>query len=197
MLVFSSSFLSLFKLFQYGINVELEYHKEFPFEIRDEVFCENFENKFQCKLFNVFKLVNRSLNDLLFVVLNILIDLFLLKRFKNHLNRKLKQISDSAQHKAIEKSKKNLNRMILFNSFLYVLSHLPEFIITLLLIIYSKKISNFCKNKFSCDLLNEEAEFFGLISIVCQFYVFKIFDKNFKKSFNNIKSNGIFKHTIK
>ena len=79
--------------------------------------------------------------------------------------------------------------MILFNSFIYVLSHLPEFIITLLLIIYSKNISNFCKNKFSCDLLNEEAEFFGLISIVCQFYVFKIFDKNFKRSFNGLKSN--------
>jgi hypothetical protein len=31
-------------------------------------------------------------------------------------------------------------------------------------------------------------EFFSLISIVCQFYVFKIFDKNFNTSFAHLKS---------
>jgi hypothetical protein len=102
---------------------------------------------------------------------------------------KLKQISDEAQRKIIEKSKKNINRMILFNSFIYIISHLPEFTMTLVLIVYAKKISNYCLNKFSCDLLNEEAEFFGLISIVFQFYIFKIFDKNFKTSFQQMISN--------
>ena len=98
------------------------------------------------------------------------------------------QISDVMQRHEIEKCKKSVNRMILFNSLIYILSHLPEFTITLLLIVYAEKISNFCQNKFSCDLLNEEAEFFGLISIVCQFYVFKIFDKNFNTSFAHLKS---------
>ena len=37
-------------------------------------------------------------------------------------------------------------------------------------------------------MLNEEAEFFCLVSIVCQFYVFKIFDKNFKNSFDDAVS---------
>ncbi len=86
---------------------------------------------------NVFKIFNRSLNDLLFVFLNVLIDLILFVKFNRHIEIKLRQINDAAQHKLIEKSKKNLNRMILFNSFIYVLSHLPEFIITLLLIIFS------------------------------------------------------------
>ena len=143
----------------------------------------------QCQLFNFFKIFNRALNDLLFVILNLLVDIVLFVKFKQHMDRKLKQINDLAQHKLIEKSKKSLNRMILFNSFIYIVSHLPEFLVTLLLIVYSKMISNFCNNKFSCDLFNEEAEFFCLISIVCQFYVFKIFDKNFKRSFNQIKSN--------
>jgi hypothetical protein len=88
-------------------------------------------------LSNVFKIFNRSLNDLLFVFLNVLIDLILFVKFNRHIEIKLRQINDAAQHKLIEKSKKNLNRMILFNSFIYVLSHLPEFIITLLLIIFS------------------------------------------------------------
>ena len=94
-------------------------------------------------------------------------------------------------HRAhIKDSKKNLNRMVLFNSFLYIFSHLPESLTTLMLIVYAGKISNFCQFNFSCDLVNEEGEFFSLISIVCQFYVFRIFDKNFKASFLDLKARS-------
>ena len=171
--------------------ITLIFYKEFPYEIRDEHFCNDELNKFQCQLFNAFKIANRALNDILFVILNILIDLILLIKFQRLMNNKLRQINDLAQRTLIEKSKKHLNRMILVNSFIYIFSHLPEFSMTLLLIVYSKSILNFYKYEFSCDLLNEEAEVFGLLSIVCQFYVFKIFDKNFKSSFNE-KFNQIF-----
>ncbi len=103
------------------------------------------------------------------------------------MNRKLKQIADLNQQKSIEKSKKNLNRMIFYNSLIYIVSHLPEFFTTIFLIAFSRKISNFCYFNVSCDLINEEAEFFGLISMACQFYVFKIFDRNFCSSFNDLK----------
>jgi hypothetical protein len=191
-LILLSSILSAFKLFQYEANSvlnPLNSNKEFPFEIRDEHYCKDEMLRFQCKLFNYFKIANRLLNDVLFVILNISVDLILLIKFKNHMNRKLKHINDDAQHKVIQKSKMNINRMIFFNSLIYIFSHLPEFTMTLLLFIYAKKISNFCQNKFSCDLLNEEAEVFCLISIVCQFYVLKFFDKNFRKSFNEVISN--------
>ena len=192
LLTLISLILSCFKLFQYRKNEDFIMSKEFPYEIRDEQYCENIINKFQCELFNALKLFNGSLNDILFVILNIIVDLILLIKFKKIIDSKLRQISDLAHYKLIEKSKKNLNRMILLNSFIYIFSHLPEFVMTLLLIIYSKKILNFCKNEFSCDLLNEEAEVFGLISIVCQFYVFKIFDKHFRRSIEEIKSNIYF-----
>ena len=180
---------SLFKLFQYRKNALFNMGLEFPFEIRDEEYCNNEKNKFQCQLFNAFKIANRSINDILFLVLNMLIDFILLIKFQRYMNSKLRQINDLTQRNSIEKSKKHLNHMIFFNGFIYIFSHLPEFIMTLLLIIYSKKVANFCNYKFSCDLLNEEAEFFSLISIVCQFYVFKIFDKHFKRSFDELKSN--------
>jgi len=191
-LVLISSILCSFKLFQYKVKeylIPYNAYKEFPFEIRDEIYCFSETHKLQCKLFNIFKIANRSLNDVLFVVLNILIDLTLLVKYKHHMNRKLKHINDVAQRKVIHKSKKNINRMILVNSLIYIVSHLPEFVMTLLLFIYSTKMESFCNNKFSCDFLNEEAEFFGLISIVCQFYIFKIYDKNFKKSFSQISTN--------
>ncbi len=189
-LILISCIFSMFKLFQYRVNYYFYTNTfgEFPFEIRDEVYCDDENNKFQCRLFNMFKLANRSVNDVLFVILNIFIDLVLFVKYRNHMNRKLVQINDAAQHKLIERSKKYLNRMILFNSLIYILSHLPEFTMTLLLIIYSKKISKFCSDKLACDLLNEEAESFSFISIVCQFYVFKMFDKNFKSSLNQLIS---------
>ena len=186
LLAFSSLF-SLFKLFQYRVNIFLDTRRDFPLEIRDEFYCSNMSHSFECRLFNTFKIANRSLNDILFVFLNVLIDLILIRKFRQHLNNKLDQIADSNQHKLIEKSKKNLNRMILYNSLMYVLSHLPEFVFTILLIVYSGQILNFCNFYLSCDLINEEAEFFGLISIVGQFYIFKFFDKNFSASLNDLK----------
>jgi hypothetical protein len=104
------------------------------------------------------------------------------------MERKSMNIIDADHHKNIQKSKKRMNRMIFVNSLLYVLSHMPEFITSILLIVYSKEIVKFCSNNVSCDLLNEEAAFFSLISIVCQFYVFKSFDLNFKESYRDIKS---------
>jgi hypothetical protein len=186
LLVFSAA-LSSFKLFQYSVNIFLDVRRDFPYEIRDEFYCKEANHSFECKLFNGFKIFHRVLNDILFVFLNVLMDFILIRKFKRHLNKKIDQIIDLNHHKLIEKSKKNLNRMILYNSLIYVVSHLPEFFTTILLIVYAKTISNFCKFNFSCDLINEEAEFFGLISIVCQFYIFKIFDRNFSNSFNDLK----------
>jgi hypothetical protein len=190
LIFFTCSIISTFKLFQYRINETLTDQKDFPYEIRDEAFCGINENdvKFQCRLFNGFKILNTVLNDILLLVLNLIIDLVLLKNFHKHLDKKLRQILDIDHKMKIEKAKKKINRMIFFNTFLYLLSHLPEFLTALVLIVYANRISDFCQNNFSCDLLNEEAEFFSLISIVCQFYVFRIFDKNFKMSYLDLKS---------
>jgi hypothetical protein len=188
-----SCFLSLFKLFQYRLNDDtFSSQKDFPYEIRDESFCNLNEEwvKFQCGLFSAFKLLNTFLNDILLVILNIIMDIFLLKNFHKILSIKSRHLVNIEHRAHIKDSKKNLNRMVLFNSFLYIFSHLPESLTTLMLIVYARKIANFCQFNFSCDLINEEGEFFSLISIVCQFYVFRIFDKNFKASFLDLKARS-------
>jgi hypothetical protein len=73
-LILFSCLLSLFKLFQYSINHSADTRRDFPFELRDEFYCQDFSKDFKCKLFNSFKIVNRSLNDVIFVLLNILVD---------------------------------------------------------------------------------------------------------------------------
>jgi hypothetical protein len=183
-----STLLNVFKLFQYEINQSENDLKDFPYELRDESYCQSNQNDAQCGLFRALKILNQCVNDIFCVILNVIIDLVLVYKFKKHLKRKLSQINDIAQRKNIEKSKKSINRMVLVNGCIYVLSHLPEFLASLLLIVFAKEISKFCTHRFSCDLVNEEAASFSLISIVCQFYVFKVFDKNFKQSFRDLKT---------
>ncbi len=184
----SCSCLSLFKLFQYRLNDEKDYRRDFPYEFRDELFCNSsLEYKSECKLFSAFKLANSLLNDVCMIFLNVCIDVILIRKFRNYLDKKSVHVVDVDHHKNIETTKKRLNRMVFCNCFLYIISHLPEFIVTLSLILFSGRIAKFCKFNFSCDLLNEEAEFFGLISMVCQFYIYKVFDKNFRASFEHLK----------
>ena len=185
----SSAVLSLFKLFQYELNVYMEIRRDFPFEKRDESYCnsDNHEIKFQCGLFNFFKILNVSLNDIVLVVFNILVDILLLLNFHKHMKNKARYVIDMDHHKAIQNSKKNINRMVFANSLIYIVSHLPEFLATLLLIVHTRKIARFCAFKLSCDLLNEEASCFALISIVCQFYIFLVFNRSFSESFRDLK----------
>jgi hypothetical protein len=197
------SILSLFRIFQYDINFDRNPRKDFPFETRDEFFCQNKLNAIQCIFFNSFKILNRFLNDILSVILNVIIDFCLFKNFNLHLKEKVALTRrniylDLDFHKDIKKKKKNLNRMILLNGFIYILSHIPEFLSSILLIVFSKKISHFCFVRLSCDLVNEEMAIFSLISIVTQFYIFLMFDKNFRKSFIEIKARlfSINKHTL-
>jgi hypothetical protein len=181
--IFSSLVLNTFKIFQYGLNTFYSFREDFPLEIRDKLFCEKKENQFQCNLFNGFKISYRFLNDILFVLVNLIIDLVLIKRFRHQMDLKALQVVDLDHHKRIRQSKANLNRLVLTNSIIYVISHLPEFISSLLLVLHAKRMTNFCVRNLTCDLINEEAEFFGLISVASQFFIFLIFDKNFKASF--------------
>ena len=69
-----SSFFSSFKFFQFKLNRMHFPLQSFPYEINDEVHCNDAFNKRQCKLFTSFKLVDSVINDILFFVFNIIIE---------------------------------------------------------------------------------------------------------------------------
>jgi len=183
-----SNIISLFVLFQYEINSRFDVRKEFPYEIRDEQYCLDEANRFECGLFNSFKIINKSLNGIVFFVLVLAIDLCLLRSVQKDLKKKSKQFTDQVHRDEILQSSKNINRMVVTNGVVYVLAHLPEFLVTILLIAFSSKLANFCKENLSCDLINEEAGFFSLISIAGQFFIFIKFNKTFKESFFDLTS---------
>jgi hypothetical protein len=94
-----SSIMSLFVLFQYEINSNsLNVRKEFPYEIRDEIFCLNKAKRFECALFNSFKIICKSLNDIVFFVLVLAIDLCLLRSVQ----KDLEKIPNNSRTKCIE-----------------------------------------------------------------------------------------------
>ena len=86
-----------------------------------------------------------------------------------------------------KKKKKKIMKMVLLNGALYLMSHFPVFITTILLLVFAKSLNHFCNERISCDLINEIADFFILISMITNFFIFNCFNKCFSESLEDIK----------
>jgi hypothetical protein len=71
------------------------------------------------------------------------------------------------------KSKEEINKMIISNGMLYFISHFPDFLTTVLLLAFKKKLESSCFFVISCIDLEEMAQAFNFFSIVFQFTIFK------------------------
>jgi hypothetical protein len=172
---------SIFKLFENKVNeVYSNFDKNFPFNAYDVRYC-GLETNTICKLFWSLNVVNNFLNNILFLLLSLLID-FLMIRFSSRILKEKRALNCPHLEDAI-KFKAKLNKMIITNASLFVISHVPEFVVTLLLIIFKNTLFEFCFNGFSCFELIEMAQTFHFISIGFQFFIFLKFDKNFSNSF--------------
>ena len=81
--------------------------------------------------------------------------------------------------------------MVVVVSSLFFVSHFPEFISSILLLVYSEKLARAFDYNLSTSLINDEAQVFTLISIAFQFYVFLIFNNNFFAGFKFLFTNFI------
>ena len=181
-LICFASLISLHKLFEYKVNEFMILTISFPSEIYSELYCVNQI----CSYMDSFKLLNDTLNDLLFCLLSLLIDIILLKCVSKELKKKILIRGPRADNKDLDKSQKNVDRMVLSNGFIYFLSHVPEFSMTLGLLIFRERLVKFCTKNNACDLLREEATCLTLIASVFQFYVLLIFNENFRKNFKEL-----------
>ena len=139
-----SGVLSIFILFQYGENEYRDYRKEFPYEKRNEEYCLEISNQFTCKLFSTFKIANQLLNGGLIFVLNLIIDVMLFKSFGKEMSTKSRLDLNKEKRQDFKLIIKKSSKMILINNCLYFISYVPALVITLLLVIYSKRIVKFC-----------------------------------------------------
>ena len=179
--------LSIFRLFEYDIN-EIEYsYKNFPFQIYDVGSCE--KSDFHCALFRALNILNDLIKNVLFFVINLVLDLVLFKNSKQNLRNKKKLCSDRKQINLAIKSKNSINQMLFVNALIFFVSYFPEFIANILLIVFDQYLNFFCFKYLSCRNLTELSEVFNFISISFQFFVYKRFNKHFNNGFKTLKKN--------
>ena len=154
----------------------------FPNESHNELYCE----KRSCAFFDTLKMLNDCLNDFGFFVINVLIDLILLKCVRMELKKKEELRGADADNADIKKHQNNVDNMILLNGLAYSVSHVPEFIVSLLSLILRHQLLKFCIINNSCQLVRDEAKSLTLISSVCQFYILLAFNENFRREFIKI-----------
>ena len=188
-LICVSHALSIYKLFDFKID-SLDFNilntKEFPSEIRFFIFClSSPAHASECKFFDGIKIFNNVLNDVVFFVIILLLDLMLLKGITDMIKKKKKMV-ENFKEKEEETKRKKINKMIVINGCIYVFSHLPEFIATILIIGFKNFLTPICLNLFRCDKLNEMVQFFYYVSMISQFFINMKFNQNFNKGFRNL-----------
>ena len=179
--------LSFYKLFQYRVNVIHLPLKSFPYEIYDENMCKEQKKRHICQLFTSLKIADSAANDIIFFVVCLTIDFCLFVSFKKEI--KLKKKISNMKAEDLDKKQGDLSKMIIINGVIYFVSHSPEFVTSVLLVVFARRISNFCRSKIPCDIFNENAQFFCLISISLQFFIFLRFNHNFQTSYKSLKQD--------
>ena len=190
---------SSFKIFQFKVNDFFpNYDSNYPFDAYGINYCNyNFIKQtpkwnsivgFKCNLFNGLTMVNTILNNMVFFFISIIIDAGLIRFTNQNLAHKRTLFPSEHSPGLLEalKFKKKVNRMIIINGMLYFVSHAPEFVVTLLLLVYKNSLSIYCTTIFSFIEFVEIAQVFNFWSIGLQFFVFKHFDTNFQKCLDHM-----------
>jgi len=165
-------------------SYDIRYCDSFEIEADEEMFLKYILTPsflVKCKLFKWLNLINNILNNFIFLFISIFVDISMI-RYSNELIKKKKILNSPHLAEAIQ-YKAKLSKMIITNGTLYFFSHFPEFIVTLVFYFHkSAEFINFCYGIFDCTILIEMAQVFHFISIAFQFFIFLIFDHNFKSS---------------
>jgi hypothetical protein len=190
----SCSLWSMFKLFEYKPNeVYSSFDKNFPYNRYDQKYCQKVDSLYKfletgCRIFPILNLINNILNNIIILIISVTIDVCMI-RFANKNYQHSIQLFHDQKHldEALEHKKKIL-KLIIINGLLFFFSHIPEFVSTVLLIIYNKELIDFCYfSMITCTDINEIFETFSILSISLQFFVYKHFDNNFYESYKDLK----------
>ena len=188
-----SLLFSIFRLFEYQKNeIYSIFEKKFPFNAYDIEYCStiSIDSKIfnlKCRLFSFLRIFNNVINNILFFFLTLIIDILLISFVGKNLVKKKALIIDKKKIKEAVKLKENVNKMVIRNGFLFIVSHFPEFVTTIFLTISRKTIASVCLSSLSCGEIIEITQITNFISIVFQIFIFLKFDRNFAESFNDLK----------
>lgn len=184
--------LSAFKLFDYSID-EFYYSsfkkRYFPTESYNYFGClllrKKHNDSLRCGLIDVAKLASYVVNDVVFFVAVVGLDLVLVGMVSKVVENKKKMVKKLGDEES--KKKKKITRMVVVNNVVFVVAHLPELVIFVLVLAYDESLLLLCVYNYECDNLSRMAQFFLFVSIVAQFGINKKFNKVFDESFQLVK----------
>ena len=215
--LFSSS-LSWIKYFKYKVNY-FEPHLNYPIPNEwDIMFMANYDEEddlnkmmgFQIPvlLFYIYNSISDVINYVIFVVICVLIDMFMVVGMKRTLDEKLKWYdneSNSVKYEAKKKENEDvvnkLIKMVVINTAIGVLCKLPGSffsLVNLYATYYYKSFSNLFKSplfgEFYSYLLDsgfysliiDIYDFLFVVSMAIQFFIYKRFDKKFQEGYDMI-----------
>ena len=183
-----SCLLSGYTLFQYRLNTLHAPRNSFPIQIHEQSWCEYWrQHPTACHFFTTLRLVDTVVRGIVLFALNLLIDISLFVVYRGEIKQK-KRLA-SVRTDELDKKRNKLARMIIISGVCYFVSHFPEFLTTVYLTAYAKKISKFCLYTFSCEIVAENAQFFCLVSMCAQFFILRRFNTNFLASWREMKSD--------
>ena len=192
---------SSFKIFEYRINIDFGLAiPQFPYSTYDIAYCVfdpffSLNHVFKCKFFQIMNVINNTLNNIVIFLVNIFIDILLLRYIREKIKRKKMSHRNNEAELSLnhdKATKKKVIKLLIVNAFLTFFSRMPAFAATIFLIAYKNQLSEFCFSFFSCTEIVAMAQAFELFSISLQFFILKKFDNNFSFEFDSL-INRIFK----
>lgn len=193
--------LSVVKGFKYHINYVYQ-TLDYPFSNENDIKYD--QHNWTDYFYFIVDLISDSVNYVLFVIINLSIDVYMLFRLKMTLNEKKKRFDE--RDKKMEKKKQEMNeamnnaiKMVMVNSTLNFCLKLPLVIIPFQNVImayyyknFGKSHSNysydlFLKNLIYTDFLNliaNMSEWLFSVLISIQLFVYLKFDKKLKTAFD-------------
>ena len=117
---------------------------------------------------NVVNMFNIILNNILFYFDSIIIDLGLIRFAKQNLEKKLHLLSLGEIHDVnqAKKLKEKVTKMIIVNGLLFFVSHVPEFVVTLVVLALHTQLANKCMNEMSCVEMIDIAQTFNFLLMI-------------------------------
>jgi hypothetical protein len=143
-IILFSVLLSVFIFFEYNINKEYNLYKSYPYKYYDIDVCFYSDAKLYCNLFKTLNLINDFIKNILFYILNTIIDLLLFLHARTVLNNKKNLFKEKSKLENAIKTKEKINKMVVANGIIFSIAYFPELIINLLLLYYGKIIYPFC-----------------------------------------------------
>ena len=173
--------LNVYLFYEYSIN-DYDSHQPFPMNVGSLLF-------YSAKTPLVLKFLNYIVNNVLFLILEILVDIILLRSIKQNLKKKESMTMNSNTKQEISNAMHNANLMVFFNCLTLVFFRFIDLSLVVLYYVMNYKAGQTICSQYNfdiCQVYLKIAEFSFILSNSFNFFFYYCFNAKFKESYKRI-----------